>query len=798
MQRKRFLVHKMNVSWVLVMAIQVSTIVSFIEAKEQNDPITKNEQIRTTILKENDLILEEQECMYNDETIYDGSGGNVCHNIPKDDCRTKLTCEPGCQNSLDDGMDSHNVIRMGGCHQAARCLSLEDFQRESDIEMSSFLAPKSHFWPPAEISQRAFGPARPIRTQNRTAEYHWFQETVLNELPSSIPQQPPNSKDDIESINVYHPYTLTPKEQTLVKMTFSQWKVERAKGSYSCLDLADALIKRAKYLQYIQKMNHFMYWNTFPQWTDIVRKSAIQYDTLPSDQLAPLYCYPIPLKGTMATKHFPSSLGFASIIYNQTAVQDAQIVELLHSLQAVSFGKTNIPELAHIGATGNYHNGIAFSPWNPNAMVGGSSGGSAAAVASYTAAIAMSEDTLGSTNVPAVRNHIFSYDPPKFRYPNDGNPSLSVRNDQIGIMARSMEDLILLDQALVHGDNDNLHDDEKNGSLTAHERAKRAVEQLQNQEIVIGCSHIYYQYQMEQLTPSIYHTYEKAKSILRQAGYTLLEDNNDCQIEDPMVEVPREDNPCSVWYQELELYVRNYLHLPNVNIWEIVLNGFYDFGTSLTSGWMFGFSTEGGCHIIDQDTAQLRKDYNTIVPARRADVYNRYFDHHQDDSTAEAPKKIKRRKGNEHVHLIMGPAQLCDSVVWTDDILGTCDGGKGRFEGRDDGKCMFHCHPNGVRGHKDKTFTKSKFVVPIGLAENEHSDIPVSLHFMSRAGPGPSSKSEEWVLDKEGPKHWNMEELYIVQRITNTLADGGMKRADATINFSSGLLVKEEDIQVNE
>lgn len=102
---------------------------------------------------------------------------------------------------------------------------------------------------------------------------------------------------------------------------------------------------------------------------------------------------------------------------------------------------------------------------------------------------------------------------------------------------------------------------------------------------------------------------------------------------------------------------------------------------------------------------------------------------------------------------------------------------------------MFGCHTLGVTGWSDKTFTKAKFVVPIGLTEIGEI---MSLHFMSRAGPrNPTVPAIEWVYDEEGPKTWNLEEIYMVKRITHTLAAAELERADATMNYVSGLL--EED-----
>jgi len=97
------------------------------------------------------------------------------------------------------------------------------------------------------------------------------------------------------------------------------------------------------------------------------------------------------------------------------------------------------------------------------------------------------------------------------------------------------------------------------------------------------------------------------------------------------------------------------------------------------------------------------------------------------------------------------------------------------------GGCTGKCNSLAVRGSADKVFTKAKFVVPIGMTSGGGF---FSLAFMSRAGPKSlaSVSASTWVYDEEGPKTWNLEEMYMIQRIVNVLAAAGMKRADATMN----------------
>lgn len=593
-----------------------------------------------------------------------------------------------------------------------------------------YVPPKSDFWPPKEILQRPYGPS-PEGGPFLEEELAWFKATVLESLPSSTKQSETE-------------YALTEEEVKLVMMGLAEWQEKRASNEYTCVQMATALTKRAAYLQHVQKMNHFMYWDI--DWITVVLDQAKAYDAVAdsegTDTLEPLYCYPIPLKGTMATKDFPASLGFA-VLHEMYAVEDADLVKLVKEANGVLFGKTNVPELAHSWGTGNYVNGICFNPWDYDMMSGGSSGGSGAAVAAYTAALAITEDTEGSTNTPAVRNHLFGYDPPKFHYPNGGNPSLSVRNDQLGLNARSIDDIIAFDRAVLQ-------------MGEAHTNAEAYVTSLENSDITIGCSFVYYD-SYKSMTEAIEKKYDEAEKVLKDAGFKFVDE---CQKTNPMEAVPDLGNSYSVWYAELATYISEMLG-SDINPWDVLLNGFYDFGTTLSAGWMY--ANEGsGCGTINGDTAELRELYSGPIPANRSDAYNTYFDKYS-------------------VDLMMGPTQYCDKVLWTEDMgaNGGCDGGKYPAA------CMYNCHSMGVIGSRDKTFTKAKFVVPIGLTDLGE---PFSLHFMSRSGPYFNKTSaSEWVYDEEGPTAWNLEELYMIKRIAGVLESAGLKRADATMNAISGL-----------
>lgn len=150
----------------------------------------------------------------------------------------------------------------------------------------------------------------------------------------------------------------------------------------------------------------------------------------------------------MATVDFPSSAG-VGVLHDFKAIHDAGTPALVKAHGGIVFAKTNVPEFAASWVTCNYANGCTLNPYDHALTVGGSSGGSGSAVASYIAPVAFTEDTGGSTRHPSYQNHNFGYDPSRNHYPNHGNPGMSYTNDQVGINARSYSDILAFDAAFL-------------------------------------------------------------------------------------------------------------------------------------------------------------------------------------------------------------------------------------------------------------------------------------------------------------------------------------------------------------
>mmetsp|Transcript_11479 Transcript_11479/g.21693 ORF Transcript_11479/g.21693 Transcript_11479/m.21693 type:complete len:627 (-) Transcript_11479:335-2215(-) len=262
-------------------------------------------------------------------------------------------------------------------------------------------------------------------SNNDTAE--WFE--------MELPELPP-------------PPVMNAKEREQARWSAAQYIAARKAGHVSCEEYVRHLVKRVRHYK---DMNQFMNWDNDPDWTARVVQAAKLLDEKAFnegiDSIAPLFGLPIPMKGTMATKDFVSSAG-VGILHNMRAKDDADLVKLVRSMHGILFGKTNVPEFAASLVTCNYANGCTLNPHGRLLTSGGSSGGAGSAVASYLAPVAISEDTAGSTRSPAFSNGNFGYDPTRQHLPNGGNPGISLIMDQVGLNARSVEDIILVDASL--------------------------------------------------------------------------------------------------------------------------------------------------------------------------------------------------------------------------------------------------------------------------------------------------------------------------------------------------------------
>ncbi|TAI61297.1 amidase family protein [Bradyrhizobium sp. Leo170] len=164
--------------------------------------------------------------------------------------------------------------------------------------------------------------------------------------------------------------------------------------------------------------------------------------------VAPLLGVPLGVKDSYLTKGLPTSLGLDSLA-NFVPREDADAVRAIKGAGAFVFGKNNLVEMSY-GLTG--HNARYGQVKNPHArdrVSGGSSSGSAAAVAAGLVPASLGGDTVGSIRVPASFCGVVGFKPTTRRWPRNGVAPISHTLDTTGAFARSVEDCILLDQVVM-------------------------------------------------------------------------------------------------------------------------------------------------------------------------------------------------------------------------------------------------------------------------------------------------------------------------------------------------------------
>ena len=146
------------------------------------------------------------------------------------------------------------------------------------------------------------------------------------------------------------------------------------------------------------------------------------------------------VKDNIAVRGVPSTSGSA-VLGAYRSPYDATVVERLRSAGAVIFGTTNLDEFAMGSATTTGFRGPTRNPVDPERIVGGSSGGPAAAVASGAVRVALGTDTGGSVRLPAAHTGIFGLRPTYGRVSRFGITAYASSFDQVGCLARNPGDL---------------------------------------------------------------------------------------------------------------------------------------------------------------------------------------------------------------------------------------------------------------------------------------------------------------------------------------------------------------------
>ena len=198
---------------------------------------------------------------------------------------------------------------------------------------------------------------------------------------------------------------------------------------------------------YYQRIDKYESYNAF---ISVARDLKEQAD----DSSKPLAGMYIAVKDNVHVAGLPNTAGTPAL-RNFVPEQDAEIITRLRESGASIIGKNNMHELAYGITSNNAEFGAVHNGVKPAYMAGGSSGGTATAVAMDMASAGIGTDTGGSVRLPAALNGLVGFRPTTGRYPNSGMTMISNTRDTAGPITRTVAEAALLD-AVLSGENGSL------------------------------------------------------------------------------------------------------------------------------------------------------------------------------------------------------------------------------------------------------------------------------------------------------------------------------------------------------
>ena len=285
---------------------------------------------------------------------------------------------------------------------------------------------------------------------------------------------------------------------------------ETAAGRVTAKDTVTAAIERAKAVGAGRDgLNVFVSRDD----DDAKKQAASIGDRLSDTEPGALLGVPVAIKDNIATLTLSTTCG-SKILEGYVSPYEATVVTRLRDAGAIPFGKTNMDEFAMGSSTEHSAYGPTRNPIAPDRVPGGSSGGSAVAVASGIVSIALGSETGGSVRQPAAFCGIVGVKPTYGRVSRYGLVAFASSLDQVGVFGRTVDDAAR-GLGVVAG-----HDPMDSTSASIPVPEYHATSDAGVEDLVIGLPKEYFP---ASLDPSIRRLCDAAVERLRSLGATIKE-----------------------------------------------------------------------------------------------------------------------------------------------------------------------------------------------------------------------------------------------------------------------------------
>jgi aspartyl-tRNA(Asn)/glutamyl-tRNA(Gln) amidotransferase subunit A len=274
-----------------------------------------------------------------------------------------------------------------------------------------------------------------------------------------------------------------------------------AAKKFTSVELAEACLAEIKKLN--KKFNVFI---TVTEKEAIEAAKVVDKKIAKGGKIGILEGIPAAIKDNILVKDIRATAA-SKILENYIAPYDATVIEKLKAVGAIILGKTNLDEFAMGGSTENSYFGPTKNPHDPTRVAGGSSGGSAAAVAANMCIWALGSDTGGSVREPASFCGVVGMKPTYGAVSRYGLMAMASSLDQIGPITKNAEDAELVFEAIRGKD--------KMDSTTVEKEIKK-----NNKTLKIGLPKEYF---AEGLDGKVEKKIREAVAKLKEAGIKVQE-----------------------------------------------------------------------------------------------------------------------------------------------------------------------------------------------------------------------------------------------------------------------------------